>query len=152
MIYKICSIFLTLLLFLLFGCNKADETPNINQKLQQATAIETAVSVRQFAKSNEQLDVRIDLKDPEFVKSLSDMEIAKLKAAVYRFYKTVHAKNGNYYTPLNNGEEINISTDLFKVFRNDLLHMNQNINKLKKEGKDIEMQEISSKYLSSLLE
>lgn len=144
-------VFVLVLVLSFFSCSQDDNITDINKKLQEATSVQSTVSAKSFVESNEKLDVQINLKNPEYVKSLSDTEIAKLKAAVYRFYSTVSVKNGNYHTSLKNAKEINISQYLFELFKNNLAQMNQNINELKKKEGKVEVQEVISEYLNSLL-
>lgn len=148
-IKTICFLALTLFVF---SCSKDDSDTDINKNLEEATSIQSSVSARTFVDSNEEIDVQIDQTNPQFAKDLSDKDVAKLKAAVYRFYSNVDVKDGHYSTTLKSGEEINISPDLFKLFKDNLDHMNQNINKLKaKEGK-VSVQQVTPEYLESLLE
>jgi len=148
------SIYIFALTVFIFSCSKDDNITDVNKNLEEATSVQSSVSAKPFVESNEELDVKINLTNPDFMKNLSDTEIAKLKAAVYRFYSTVYVKDSNYYTSLVSAAEINISEDLFKLFQDNLDHMNQNINKLKtKEGKEdkVTVQQVTPEYLDSLL-
>lgn len=148
---NLTPVFVLALMLSFFSCSQDDNITDVNKKLQEATSVQSTVSAKSFVESNEKLDMQINLKNPKYVKSLSDTEIAKLKAAVYRFYSTVSVKEGNYYTTLKSAKEINISQDLFELFKNNLAKMNQNINELKKKEGKVEVQQVTSGYLNSLL-
>lgn len=142
-------VFVSALFFL--SCSEEDSTLDLNQNIEEAVSVQSMISARRFINSKEVIDVQIDQKDPQFTKNLTDIEVAKLKAAVYRFYSTVEVKNGNYYTNLESAEEINISKDLFKLFMDNLHEMNENINKIRSQGGQIIVQQVTSEYLDSLL-
>lgn len=137
--------------FFVIGCS--EDQINLNSKLEELSPLESSVSARSFVESNEELKVQIDATNPVFVASLSDIEIAKLKAALYRFYSTVEVKEDKYYTPLENAKEINLSKELFKLFEDNLSEMNRNIDELKDKegGNEFVVQQVAPEYLESLL-
>lgn len=147
-IKSICFLALSLMVL---SCSKDDSATDINKNLEEASSVQSSVSAKKFIDSNEKLDIQIDQTDPEFAKKFSDTEVAKLKAAVYRFYSTVEVKDGIYSTTLERADQINISKDLFKLFKNNLDHMNQNINKQRAQGGKVTVQQVTPEYLESLL-
>ena len=144
---SICILFLGLFLL---SCIKEDNI-NINRNIETAIAVQSSVNAKTFVNSEEKLHVQIDQSNPQFLKNLSDTDVAKLKAALYKFYSTVHLKDEHYYTQLKSGAEINISEDLYKLFKNNLEDMNQNIDNLKDRNEMVKIQKITPKYLESLL-
>lgn len=147
-IKTICFLALTLFVF---SCSKDDSITDVNKNLLEANSVQSSVSAKSFVESNEVIDIHIDQTNPQFAKDLSDTDVAKLKAAVYRFYSNVDVKDGHYSTTLKSGKEINISPDLFKLFKDNLDHMNQNINNLKAKEEKVTVQEVTPEYLESLL-
>jgi hypothetical protein len=143
--------FLFYIFIISIGSCKEDDSTNLNEKLAKAISVESTVSAKEYAESDEELHVELDLAQSEFIESLTDKEIAKLKAAVYRFYSTVTVKNNKYYTPLKSGQDINISEDLFMLFKENLSEINQGINDLKARDREVEVQQVTSEYLNSLL-
>jgi len=79
-------------------------------------------------------------------------ELNKMKAALYRFYSHVKTVEGKQVCSLKNAREINISKKLFAVLRENLEEGNAWIEKCKKEGKEVIIQEVSGEYLNALLE
>lgn len=79
-------------------------------------------------------------------------DIAKMKAAVYRFYSNVEVSDGHYVVKVNSGKDLNISESVFEELVNNIDEMNAFIDKVKAKGEDINMFEITQDYLDSLLE
>jgi len=78
-------------------------------------------------------------------------ELNKMKAALYRFFSHVKTVEGKYVCSLKNALDINISKALFAVLRENLEECNAWVEKCKREGKEVIVQEVSGEYLNSLL-
>lgn len=110
-------------------------------------------SVRDLIETNAYIDFDVNAVNRAiFAKSASNNEIAKAKAAVYRFYSHVQIIDGKYICDLSEAKEINISETIYNFLRNNIEEQNLNIDKLKNEGKEIIVSPIDSNYLNSLLE
>jgi phosphoenolpyruvate carboxylase len=144
--------------FIMVSCSmkKSKEGSTI---LSQLAAHPTEVSVKSIVDGDDLIDVdlteitpaKITAKKNEAEKKIFDLEIAKAKAAVYRFYSNVSLVNGLYESKLKSGKEINISDRLFAALSENLKQMNSTITKQKAEGFQVNVQEINSEYLNSLL-
>ncbi len=149
---KVKIIYFTLLIALtiIIGCNGNNQM-DINSKINEISFLESSVSARKFIETNEFIDVDIHKSKPSTA-SMSDNDIAKLKAAVYRFYKTVKVENGQYNTSLISARQIKTSTSLYESLYENLLEMNRNIETLSKNKEEVEIPEITDTYLESLLD
>ena len=78
-------------------------------------------------------------------------KVAKMKAALYRFYSHVNLVDGIYKCDLTSAIEINVSSDVFDALLSNLGDMNDAIANAKKEGKEIHASKIDQDYLNSLL-
>src|SRR5690606_23871989 len=83
-------------LVLYFGCSKQQETGSL---LEDVLKIQTETPVMKFIETDEFLDVprtKEELKRGD-ITGYSDEEIAKIKAAIYRFYSNVElGADGRY--------------------------------------------------------
>lgn len=82
---------------------------------------------------------------------VSDDDVAKMKAAIYRFYKNVTVKDGYYSCSLKNGSEINVSDNVFSALSDNLNEMNAFIKQAKDKGEPVTIKEPDEEYLNSLL-
>jgi hypothetical protein len=144
-----------LISFLALSCTKQEN--NISpEKLSSISEIKTNGLSATLIKDDGFLDVDLSKLNLEIADKLKNKyqkpELAKAKAAVYRYYKNVRVANGKYVTDLKSGNRIKISDQLFKLLSDNLEHMNASVEKLKNEGKNIDIQEITPEYLQSLLQ
>jgi len=144
-----------LISFLALSCTKQEN--NISpEKLSSISEIKTNGLSATLIKDDGFLDVDLSKLNLEIADKLKNKyqkpELAKAKAAVYRYYKNVRVVNGKYVTDLKSGNQIKISDQLFKLLSDNLEHMNASVEKLKNEGKKIDIQEITPEYLQSLLQ
>lgn len=135
------------LLFALAGCAKKEKESSL--LMGPITSVTTTVSARQYAETDSFLNVDARGKS---ISELSDTSKAKLKAAVYRFYKHVSLNNDHYSTTLKTGSEIKMSDDLFSFLKEDLDRLNTQIEQSKKTGKKYELPEVTPEYLNSLIQ
>lgn len=84
--------------------------------------------------------------------SVNQEDMAKMKAALYRFYSHVELVGDTYICNLTSAEEINVSQGVYTALLNNLTDMNNTIQQFKKEGKELYIQKVDTTYLNSLLE
>ena len=83
--------------------------------------------------------------------SVNQEDMAKMKAAVYRFYRHVSVKDGYYVCGIKEGSEINVSQSVFRTLLENLNEMNRMIKEAKDRGEAIEVQVPDEEYMNSLL-
>lgn len=123
-----------------------------------ASLLETSEGlVRTYVEGNAYIDVDVQsithaiMNPASRSEEISSDDVAKMKAAVYRFYKNVTVKDSCYYSPVKNGSEINISDRVFSVLSDNLQEMNDFIKKVKDKGEPVTIPEVDEEYLNSLL-
>ena len=79
-------------------------------------------------------------------------DVAKSKAAVYRFYKHVKVRDGLLRCSLKNGAEINVSDRVFKAFMDNIDEMNEQMQALYDQGDSVDVSDPTEEYLNSLLD
>ena len=138
---------------ILLGCNS--EKTNLSKDLP---TVKTEVKVaQQYVDDNTFIDVDVNGLAQDFASTQSGNKVdvdkvAKMKAALYRFYSHVNLVDGIYKCDLSSAAEINVSSDVFKVLMKNLEDMNEAIANAKKEGKEIHVSKIDQNYLDHLLE
>lgn len=106
-----------------------------------------------LAKSKDFIDV--DLKyftDPAYTEKADEIpkeELRKLKAVIYRVYSNVELINNHYNLKIKKGSDINISENLFQIYKNNLDLLNQKANA--KQPAVIKLPPITKEYLDSLI-
>lgn len=78
-------------------------------------------------------------------------DLAKARAAVYRFYSHVTIDNGKLTCDLKNGADINISQDTYMTLLENLNDMNRSIEEARQRGDSIVIPPVDQEYLDSLL-
>ena len=89
----------------------------LNEKLN---AVSSRVA-QEYSKNDANINLSPDNLLYNNYKNLKDEEKGKIRAVAYRFYKHVKVENGRLNVNIKNGNEINISEQLFNT-------LNQNIN------------------------
>lgn len=114
--------------------------------------------VKSYVESNDFIDV--DVKAIEYAainpassrsQNVTEEELAKMVAGIYRFYKHVSVIDGLYSCSLKSGAEINISEDMFMSMLNNIEDINGYIKEVKDRGETINVMEPTEEYLESLL-
>ena len=137
---------------LLAGCRR--EANNVSD-----SARDTEVSkelVKKYVHDNTYIDLDVDalvkgVVTPDLGSSVNEEDMAKMKAAVYRFYKHVSVKDGYYVCGIKDGSEINVSQSVFGTLLENLNEMNRMIREAKDRGKAIEVPIPDKEYLNTLL-
>lgn len=105
--------------------------------------------VDSLAKSTEFIDV----KPPSGARidELSQVELGQLKAAAYRVFQHVTLDNGLYRFNVENASELNISEDLFILYKSALQDTNHYADSMREVGQEIQLPPVNEKYLQGLL-
>lgn len=141
---------------MLAGCaNEANEPVSITDLANSVEAPEGLV--RTYVDNNTYIDVDV----PSIVAGLVNPsgrsasvnadDFAKMKTAIYRFYKNVSLEDGYYVCSIQNGSEINISENVFNALHDNLDQMNAFIKEVKNKGETVHIMEPDEAYLNSLL-
>lgn len=134
-------------IFAFASCNKNESKMALS--IDSIASASTHVSPRSYINSNAFLSV--DTRD-KVISAMQDTDVAKLKAAVYRFYKHVSVQDSKYVTSLKGANEINLSNDLYNLLKENMDQMNKDIDKLREKGKKVMIQEVTPEYLNSLID
>ncbi|MDE5745067.1 MAG: hypothetical protein K2H84_05325 [Paramuribaculum sp.] len=147
---KVKSFLLITSLFIVGCTNKVDvPTPEI-EEISVVNA--SAELVRQYALSDSFIDVDIEaISTPDSRSTISETDMAKAKAAVYRFYKNVKEVDGNLVCDIPDGASINVSETVFAALKENLQQMNDGIKEAREKGYDVVQSKPDSAYLNSLL-
>lgn len=152
---RITKLFLILILTFAAGCAKTEDLHSVTDMVNAAET--PSGLVRTYVETNAFIDVDVPsitygLANPSSRSSNVNIDdVAKMKAAVYRFYKNVSVENGFYSCSLSNGTEINISEDVFKALLDNLKDMNSFIEECMNKGEVVHITEPTEEYLNSLL-
>ena len=137
---------------LLTGCRSG-----ANNVLDSVRDTEVSMEpVKKYVDENTYIDLDVDALVKSVVNkttgfSVNEDDMAKMKAAVYRFYKHVSVKDGYYVCGIKDGSEINVSQSVFRTLLENLNEMNRMIKEAKDRGEAIEVQIPDEEYLNSLL-
>lgn len=117
----------------------------------------STTSVKEYVENNVFIDVDVKelvntLSNPEINSSVNEVDLAKMKAAVYRFYSNVKIKDGYYVCNVPDGAAINISEAVFTALKENLDEMNSALKEAKENGHEVKISEPDSVYLNSLLQ
>lgn len=150
---RFCSLSMVLVVVLLLaGCRS--EANNVLDSVIEADAPKELV--KKYVDDNTYINIDVDalvrgIITPDSRISGSEEDLAKMKAAVYRFYKQVSVKEGYYVCGIKEGSEINVSQEVFSALLGNLNDMNRMIREVKDKGEAIEVQLPDDDYLNSLL-
>jgi hypothetical protein len=149
------TLYYLLISFLALSCTKPENSIS-QEKLEAISGTKTNGLSATLVKDDGFIDVDLKQLDQEIANKLKNKyqkpELAKAKAAVYRYYKTVRVENGRYVSDLKSADQIKISSQLFTLLSNNLEEMNASIAKLKAKGEKVDITEITPEYLESLLQ
>ena len=137
---------------LLAGCRR-----EANNVLDSVRDTEVSMEpVKKYVDENPYIDLDVDALVKSVVNqatgsSVNEEDMAKMKAAVYRFYKHVSVKDGYYVCGIKDGSEINVSQSVFGTLPDNLNEMNRMIREAKDRGEAIEVPIPDEEYLNTLL-
>jgi len=145
---------IALIATLLLSCDKSPEKITA-ANLQKIATINTNGLTKQYVLENRFIDVDLDIVNKEINDRTKNKyqkpELAKAKAAIYRFYKNVSIKDGHYIQTIKSAKELNISDKLFLLFSTNIQKMNKSLDSLRAKKVEVEMPPADEKYFSSLL-
>lgn len=138
----------------LIGCQN-NATNNLIENPNEINEANT--KVKDYVDNNTYIDVDVQalVKKTTAQDSRSNItedDNAKMKAAVYRFYKHVSVKDSLYILDIQDASEINISTRVFTALAENLKEMNDFIKLAKEKGENIDLFIPDEEYLNSLLQ
>ena len=131
---------------------------DLNDTVQNVSSIETPINaVKKYVDENTYIDLDViglakEIASPSTRATIDLDKVAKMKAAIYRFYSNVELKNGIYNCKLTSASEINVSLDVYTALLNNLNEINAAIQKTKEKGQSINVPDVNEAYLNSLLE
>lgn len=154
---KVLKIFIVIALLSMMACVNSETTP-ITADDNTFIVKPSGELVKSYVESNDFIDV--DVKAIEYAainpassrsQNVTEEELAKMVAGIYRFYKHVSVIDGLYSCSLKSGAEINISEDMFMSMLNNIEDINGYIKEVKDRGETINVMEPTEEYLESLL-
>ena len=147
--------FLLIVSLLVVGCTNKVDVPA--QEVDEIVVMKAPASlVQQYVLSDTFIDVDAKafseiITNPDSLSAVSSDDIAKMKAALYRFYKNVRLEDGIYICDIEDGKSINISESLFVTLKDNLQKMNDGVKKASEKGIEVVQSKPDSAYLNSLL-
>ena len=141
-----------IVVLLLAGCRS--EANNVLDSVRESKVPKELV--KKYVDDNTYIDLDVDALVKSVVNqhtgsSVNEEDMAKMKAAVYRFYKHVSVKEGYYVCGIKESSEINVSQSVFKKLLENLNEMNRMIKEAKDRGETIDVQIPDEEYLNSFL-
>lgn len=133
--------------FIVSGCGNRNETTSQISEDSSFTESSEIIANDIFIRANTDA-----LTKSPSAYDLSSEDLATAKAAIYRFYSHVKVVDGYYVCDAFSGEELNMTEETFKLYLDDMNKTNESVRKLREEGKNVIMPEITDKMLESLLE
>ncbi|MDE6810451.1 MAG: hypothetical protein K2J42_10255 [Muribaculaceae bacterium] len=148
------SLIIGIVIMTLIGCQN-NATNNLIENPNEINEANT--KVKDYVDNNTYIDVDVQalVKKTTAQDSRSNItedDNAKMKAAVYRFYKHVSVKDSLYILDIQDASEINISTRVFTALAENLKEMNDFIKLAKEKGENIDLFIPDEEYLNSLLQ
>ncbi|MDE5836344.1 MAG: hypothetical protein K2H50_05005 [Paramuribaculum sp.] len=147
--------FLLIVSLLVVGCTNKVDVPA--QEVDEIVVMKVPASlVQQYALSDTFIDVDAKafseiITNPDSLSTVNSDDIAKMKAALYRFYKNVKLEDGIYICDIEDGKSINISESLFVTLKENLQKMNDGVKEAHEKGIEVVQSKPDSAYLNSLL-
>lgn len=160
---KIIALTLFALSMLLLSCNHetVHQPQSADISIFSNLIKATPGLTKQLVENDSYIDIDLfDLSD-EIVKSIETSralstekldDIAKAKAAIYRFYSHITTTDNGYILDKCTAKDLNLSENLFATLKQNIEEMNQGIVQAQKEGKEIIIAPITQDYLNSLLQ
>lgn len=148
------SLIIGIVIMTLIGCQN-NATNNLIENPNEINEANT--KVKDYVDNNTYINVDVQalVKKTTAQDSRSNItedDNAKMKAAVYRFYKHVSVKDSLYILDIQDASEINISTRVFTALAKNLKEMNDFIKLAKEKGENIDLFIPDEEYLNSLLQ
>lgn len=82
-------------------------------------------------------------------KEIPKEDMKKIKTVIHRIYSNIELKNNQYFLKIKNGADVNISENIFNIYRDNINKLNKEAVKSSENG--IELSPITEEYLNSLL-
>ncbi len=158
---NLLTIISTAIGILLCSCTCSGTIPSERNDLDELAALLPKVPaglVKSYVDSDEIIDVDLTsltiYLDNSRSKSVdrNTREIAKAKAALYRFYKNVEVVDGYFVCHVDKASDAKLSKRTFNLLYNSLKEMNKSLKKDYEKGVDVVITAPDERYLKSLLE
>ena len=148
------SLIIGIVIMTLIGCQN-NATNNLIENPNEINEANT--KVKDYVDNNTYIDVDVQAlvkktTAQDYRSNITEDDNAKMKAAVYRFYKHVSVKDSLYILDIQDASEINISTRVFTALAKNLKEMNDFIKLAKEKGENIDLFIPDEEYLNSLLQ
>lgn len=142
---------MSFLLLLLIGCTS--ESESVLQKIKETETPKGLVE--NYLDKNIFIDVDVNAIVQNSInptsRSFSEDDMAKMKAAIFRFYKNVSVEDGYYVCSISNASDINVSQEVYMALLNNLQDLNNLIKQAQDNGDILNIQIPDSAYFESLL-
>lgn len=131
---------------------------DMKDTVQNISSVETPTNaVKKYVDENTYIDLDViglskEIASPSTRATIDLDKVAKMKAAIYRFYSNIELKNGIYNCKLTSASEINVSSEVYTALLNNLNEINAAIQKTKGKGQSINVPDVNEAYLNALLE
>lgn len=131
---------------------------DLNDTILNVSSIKTQTNaVKKYVDENSYIDVDVvglakEIASPDTRAVVDIDKVARMKAAIYRFYSNVELKDGIYNCKLTSASEINVSVEVYTALLDNLNDLNEAIQKAKEKGQSIHVPTVNETYLNSLLE
>ena len=146
---KLITCIFVLSAFIVLSSCDSDSDPTAIQKIAAIKTEPTAVE--KIINNNSFIDIDLSQISKQITmgtRAAKAEDLAKTKAAIYRFYSHVHLnENKQYVCLINSAQEINVSQNVF----DNLDETNSIIEQTIDSGNNIIVPEITTEYLNSLL-
>lgn len=144
---------ISVLTIMIYSCQA-----NLTDTVRNVSSVETPINaVKKYVDDNTYIDLDViglakEIASPSTKVKVDLDKVAKMKAAIYRFYSNVELKDGVYNCKITSASEINVSLEVYTALLDNLNEINMVIQKAKKEGQSINVPDVDEAYLNSLLE
>lgn len=150
---KLITCIFVLSTFIVLSSCDSDSDPTAIQKIAAIKTEPTAVE--KIINNNSFIDIDLSQISKQITmgtRAAKAEDLAKTKAAIYRFYSHVHLnENKQYVCLINSAQEINVSQNVFDTLKKNLDETNSIIEQTIDSGNNIIVPEITTEYLNSLL-
>lgn len=138
----------------LVGCGSSEDTKSQPDVSEGVATLPGAVEA--YVSSDAYIDVDVSalemgVVNPSSSASIDVEDIAKMKAAVYRYYKYVTVRDGRYFCSLKDHSEINVSENVFLALNRNLQEMNDFISECEENNMPVQIEEPTEEYFQALL-
>lgn len=149
---KIIVIALVVFVYGLAGCQSSEKTSSKAEVQNVGNK-----SAKEYVEDNTYIDLDVNSLHATIATNATRSgakgdDMARMKAALYRFYSHVKLEEEGYVCDLSSANEINVSSTVYTALLNNMNDMNASYKKAKSEEKNVVALSVNKAYLDSLLE